>query len=816
MNFTAAFLPLQTEQLSPPSVMIMGVIAVIAVVSLVIAAILARNVLAADEGTTSMKTIAAAVQEGASAYLGRQFRTLSIFAVLVFALLWLLPADAENEIGIKIGRSVFFLLGAAFSAGIGFLGMWLATRANVRVAAAANTENGRALGAKIAFQTGGVVGMSVVGLGLLGAAVVGLLFGTAAPGVLEGFGFGAALLAMFMRVGGGIFTKAADVGADLVGKVEQGIPEDDPRNAATIADNVGDNVGDCAGMAADLFESYAVTLVAALILGKAAFGEQGLVFPLLITAIGALVAALGIFITRVKGEESGLTAINRGFYISALIGVILAAVAAFTYLPSTFDAIPGLNAELKGHATGMAVLSSPQLVATFAVLIGVLLAGIILWLTGYFTGTTSKPTLHVARTTLTGAATVVLSGIGVGFESAVYTAGVIAAGILGLFLLANGSISLALFLVALAGCGLLTTVGVIVAMDTFGPVSDNAQGIAEMSGDISETGAQILTDLDAVGNTTKAITKGIAIATAVLAATALFGSYRDAVVNALAGLSADAGPEIVQAMMQYDIISPVTLVGVILGGATVFLFSGLAIDAVTRAAGAIVFEVRRQFREFPGIMTGEVRPQYGKVVDICTRDSLRELATPGLLAAFAPIAVGFGLGVGPLAGFLAGAIATGVLMAVFLANSGGTWDNAKKIIEDGNHGGKNSPAHAAAVIGDTVGDPFKDTAGPAINPLIKVMNLVALLIAPAVVTISVGAGANHLARILIAVLAAMVAFGAVIISRFRAARVDRTGPIEPEIYEHQLETEEATAALLREATKVKDDAATAAVSPTDD
>ncbi len=816
MNFTAAFLPLQTEQLSPPSVMIMGVIAVIAVVSLVIAAILARNVLAADEGTTSMKTIAAAVQEGASAYLGRQFRTLSIFAVLVFALLWLLPADAENEIGIKIGRSVFFLLGAAFSAGIGFLGMWLATRANVRVAAAANTENGRALGAKIAFQTGGVVGMSVVGLGLLGAAVVGLLFGTSAPGVLEGFGFGAALLAMFMRVGGGIFTKAADVGADLVGKVEQGIPEDDPRNAATIADNVGDNVGDCAGMAADLFESYAVTLVAALILGKAAFGEQGLVFPLLITAIGALVAALGIFITRVKGEESGLTAINRGFYISALIGVILAAVAAFTYLPSTFDAIPGLNAELKGHATGMAVLSSPQLVATFAVLIGVLLAGIILWLTGYFTGTTSKPTLHVARTTLTGAATVVLSGIGVGFESAVYTAGVIAAGILGLFLLANGSISLALFLVALAGCGLLTTVGVIVAMDTFGPVSDNAQGIAEMSGDISEKGAQILTDLDAVGNTTKAITKGIAIATAVLAATALFGSYRDAVVHALSGLSADAGPEIVQAMMQYDIISPVTLVGVILGGATVFLFSGLAIDAVTRAAGAIVFEVRRQFREFPGIMTGEVRPQYGKVVDICTRDSLRELATPGLLAAFAPIAVGFGLGVGPLAGFLAGAIATGVLMAVFLANSGGTWDNAKKIIEDGNHGGKNSPAHAAAVIGDTVGDPFKDTAGPAINPLIKVMNLVALLIAPAVVTISVGAGANHLARVLIALVAAMVAFGAVIISRLRAARVDRTGPIEPEIYEHQLETEEATAALLREATKVKDDAAAAAVSPTDD
>mgnify|MGYP000884165628 FL=1 len=811
MNSAAiALLPL--EALGATSTMIMAVIAVVAVVALIIAAVLARRVLAADEGTTSMKTIAAAVQEGASAYLGRQFRTLGIFAVLVFGLLWLLPGEA----GIKVGRSIFFLVGAAFSAGIGFLGMWLATRANVRVAAAANLADGRSRGAQIAFQTGGVVGMSVVGLGLLGASVVGLVFGDAAPGVLEGFGFGAALLAMFMRVGGGIFTKAADVGADLVGKVEQGIPEDDPRNAATIADNVGDNVGDCAGMAADLFESYAVTLVAALILGKAAFGEQGLVFPLLITAIGALVAALGIVITRVRGEESGLTAINRGFYISALVGVILATAAAFWYLPDSFTKIAGGSAELTNHAAGMAVLSNPQLVASLAVLIGVALAGIILWLTGYFAGTTSKPTLHVARTTLTGPATVVLSGIGVGLESAVYTAGIIAAAICGLFLLANGSVSLALFLVALAGCGLLTTVGVIVAMDTFGPVSDNAQGIAEMSGDISEDGARILTDLDAVGNTTKAITKGIAIATAVLAATALFGSYRDAVENALRGLDPSAGPDIVQAMLQYDIISPVTLVGAILGGATVFLFSGLAIDAVTRAAGAIVFEVRRQFREFPGIMTGEVRPQYGKVVDICTRDSLRELATPGLLAAFAPIAVGFGLGVGPLAGFLAGAIATGVLMAVFLANSGGTWDNAKKIIEDGNHGGKNSPAHAAAVIGDTVGDPFKDTAGPAINPLIKVMNLVALLIAPAVVAISIGAGANHLARILIALLAALIAFGAVIISRFRAARVDRTGPIEPEAYQRQLHTEEEAAAVLREATKVKDEAAAAAVSPSEE
>ena len=781
--------------LGTSSTVVVVVIAVLAVASLALAAVLARQVLRADEGTVAMKTIAQAVQEGASAYLRRQFKTLALFAAAVFLLLLGLGVLSDDPAKLMVGRSVFFLLGATFSASIGFLGMWLATRANVRVAAAAGKPGGRAFGAQIAFRTGGVVGMSVVGLGLLGAAGVELLFGFDAPGVLEGFGFGAALLAMFMRVGGGIFTKAADVGADLVGKVEQGIPEDDPRNAATIADNVGDNVGDCAGMAADLFESYAVTLVAALILGRAAFGEHGLVFPLIVTAIGALVAALGVFITKVRGEESGLKAINRGFYTAAVAGVALAAVAAFVYLPSTFALIVRDNPDMDlkvsaNHADGIFFLSDPRLVVTAAVLIGVLLAGIILWLTGYFTGTTSKPTLHVARTTLTGPATVVLSGIGVGFESAVYTAGIIAAGICALFLLANGSLALGLFLVSMAGCGLLTTVGVIVAMDTFGPVSDNAQGIAEMSGDVDEEGAKILTDLDAVGNTTKAVTKGIAIATAVLAATALFGSYKDAVDTALAKAlgGVPLGTEgVVESMMKFDIISPVTLVGVILGGATVFLFSGLAVDAVTRAAGAIVFEVRRQFREHPGIMDGSERPEYGRVVDICTRDSLRELATPGLLAAFAPIAVGFGLGVGPLAGFLAGAIATGVLMAVFLANSGGTWDNAKKIIEDGHHGGKNSPAHAAAVIGDTVGDPFKDTAGPAINPLIKVMNLVALLIAPAVVAISAGDDANHPARILIAMLAMVIAFGAVIISRFRAARIDRTGPIEPEIYQNELE-----------------------------
>jgi K(+)-stimulated pyrophosphate-energized sodium pump len=754
------------------------VVAALALAALVGAGVLRRQVLAHPEGTPRMRDIAEAVQEGAAAYLNRQLRTLALFVVVVVGLLLLLPGDG----GVRVGRSVAFLLGAGFSASIGYLGMWLAVRANVRVAAAATRPGGRSIGAAIAFRTGGVVGLSVVGLGLLGAAGTVLVFGTDAPAVLEGFGFGAALLAMFMRVGGGIFTKAADVGADLVGKLEKHIPEDDPRNAATIADNVGDNVGDCAGMAADLFESYAVTLVAALILGRTAFGESGLVFPLLVTAIGALVAGLGVATTRIRGSENGLRAINRGFYLAAVTGAVLAAIAAFVYLPSSFGRIAGVHAELADHP------GDPRLIAAGAVAVGVVLAGVILWMTGYFTSTTTNPTRHVARTARTGAATVILSGVGVGLESAVYTAGTIAAAICVTFLLAGGSVWLALFLVALAGCGLLTTVGVIVAMDTFGPVSDNAQGIAGMSGDVDAAGAEVLTDLDAVGNTTKAITKGIAIATAVLAATALFGSYADTVTHAVADLTASArdgaavvADDLLAAMLDYSVISPVTLVGVILGGATVFLFSGLAIDAVSRAAGAIVLEVRRQFREQPGIMTGEVRPEYARVVDICTRDSLAELTTPGLLAALAPIAVGFGLGIGPLAGFLAGAIGAGVLMAVFLANSGGTWDNAKKLIEEGAYGGKGSPAHDAAIIGDTVGDPFKDTAGPAINPLIKVMNLVALLVAPAVVAVTVPDDANHALRLAIALTAALGAAGAVVLSRVRAARVDKDHPVEREV-----------------------------------
>jgi K(+)-stimulated pyrophosphate-energized sodium pump len=710
--------------LSEVNLTFVAAVGVIALIAVVMAMIFRREVLAASEGTPNMQTIARAVQEGASAYLGRQFRTLSVFAVAAFFLLLLLPVHASadfSSLTLRICRSLAFLAGAVFSALIGFLGMWLAVRANVRMAAAARNE-GRDPAMKIAFRTGAHVGMATVGLGLFGAALVVFIFRGDAPTILEGFGFGAAMLAMFMRVGGGIFTKAADVGADLVGKVEKNIPEDDPRNAATIADNVGDNVGDCAGMAADLFESYAVTLVASLILGKAAFGESGLVFPLIVPAIGVITAIIGIFLTRPRAGENGLRTINRSFYISAAISAVLVAVAAFAYLPSSFAAL-NLPPDVE-HG----VIDDPRIVAVGAVVIGIVLAVLILSLTGYYTGTEDRPVENVGKTSLTGPATVVLAGISVGLESAVYTAIVIAAAVYGAFLL-GGSGVVGLFAIALAGCGLLTTVGVIVAMDTFGPVSDNAQGIAEMSGDVHGAGAQALTELDAVGNTTKAITKGIAIATAVLAATALFGSYTDAIRTVLVE---NFGRFIDQAV----VYAPQTLVGVILGAAVVFLFSGLAISAVGRAAGAVVFEVRRQFREIPGIMEGTGKPEYGKVVDICTRDSLRELATPGLLAICAPIAVGFGLGAPALAGYLGGAIATGTLMAVFLANSGGAWDNAKKLVEDGHHGGKGSDAHAATVIGDTVGDPFKDTAGPAINPLIKVMNLVSLLIAPAVVAMS--------------------------------------------------------------------------------
>jgi K(+)-stimulated pyrophosphate-energized sodium pump len=505
-----------------------------------------------------------------------------------------------------------------------------------------------------------------------------------------------------MRVGGGIFTKAADVGADLVGKVEQGIPEDDPRNAATIADNVGDNVGDCAGMAADLFESSEVTLIASLILGAAAYTGSphgaiiGVMFPLFIRAVGVVTSMIGILSVTPRSEtESGIRAINRGFFISAFISAAAAFVISGVYMHSPKPAI--------------------------AVSIGLVLAAVIQVLTQYFTDTKYKPVQEIAESTVTGPATTILSGISVGLESTVYSALILAGAIVAAFYLGNTTQE-RLYYIALAGMGMLTTVGVVVSMDTYGPISDNAQGIAEMSGEFEGRPAEILGGLDAVGNSTKAITKGMAIATAVLAATSLFGSFEDALRGAgfqFVGIRVD---------------QPEVLVGLLIGGAVPFLFSSLAVRAVGRAAAQVVVEVRNQFRLHPGIMDYTEKPDYGAVVDICTKTSLRELLTPGLLAVLAPVFAGFFLKGEALGGFLAGAILTGQLLAVMLSNSGGAWDNAKKFIEEGHYGGKGSDSHKAAVIGDTVGDPFKDTAGPALNPLIKVMNLVALLIAPLVVT----------------------------------------------------------------------------------
>jgi K(+)-stimulated pyrophosphate-energized sodium pump len=750
---------LNLVQVSGSNLTYVYVILGISLAALAIAFALRAQVLAQDEGTAKMQEIAAAVQEGAAAYLARQFRTLSVFVAIVFVLLFALPGETD----IKIGRSIFFLVGAGFSALVGYNGMWLAVRANVRVAEAARKKSAeRAV--QIAFRTGGVVGMTTVGLGLLGASLVVIIYKENAPSVLEGFGFGAAMLAMFMRVGGGIFTKAADVGADLVGKVEKGIPEDDPRNAATIADNVGDNVGDCAGMAADLFESYAVTLVAALILGKAGFGDAGLVYPLIVPAIGIITAVLGIFLTKLrKSDKSAMTAINRSFFTSAIISAVLVGFATFTYLPDSLTNMSGLTAEAQ------AIDINPRVFALGAVLIGIALAAAIQVLTGFFTEVGKRPVNDVAASSKTGAATVILAGVSVGFESAVYSALLIAGAVFGAFLLGGGSVVLSLFAVSLAGTGLLTTVGVIVAMDTFGPISDNAQGIAEMSGDVKGEGAKILTSLDAVGNTTKAITKGIAIATAVLAATALFGAFTDAIKNSVLEKGLVVKDQVLEFQGILDVADPRNLVGLIIGAAVVFMFSGLAINAVSRAAGAVVVEVRAQFKKYPGIMTGKVKPEYGRVVDICTRDSLRELVTPGLLAVMAPIAVGFGLGVGALGAYLAGSIGTGTLMAVFLSNSGGAWDNAKKMIEDGKFGGKGSEAHKATVVGDTVGDPFKDTAGPAINPLIKVMNLVGLLITPAIVGFTLDD--NQTINMVIALVATAVIIWALVQNRKRATTI---------------------------------------------
>lgn len=715
----------------------------VSILGLVYAVFLRRQILRADKGTPEMLVVWEAIRQGADAYLNRQLRTIlpfiAVLTVALFLSVYIVPPSAEalerfegqSEDTIRLvvgaGRAVAFIMGAGFSLLVGQIGMRMAVQGNVRVASAARHSFSDAL--RIAYRTGTITGMLTDGLGLLGGTTIFIIFAKAAPDALLGFGFGGTLVALFMRVGGGIFTKAADVGADLVGKVEQDMPEDDPRNAAVIADLVGDNVGDCAGMAADIFESYEVTIVSALILGLALTAITGhiewILFPLLVRGIGVLASIVGTYLVKglAGGSKDAMAAIFRGFLTSAAISVVLFGIVAFFYMRD----VPG-------------GWWRPFLSTT----VGVALAIVIDRLTDYFTGTHSAPVKEIQESTRSGPATTILSGLSVGYESSVWSVVVIALTIGAAILLYagvpvqqyidNGSAFTAaavqmvfvLYGVALTGIGMLTLTGNNVAMDSFGPISDNANGIGEMAG-LDENARQIMADLDAVGNTTKAITKGIAIGSAVIAAVSLFGSFITDVTRidptALAG--------------GIRISEPVVFVGFLLGGALPWLFSSLAIKAVSRAAGQMVAEVRRQFR-IPGILEGTVKPDYARAVTISTVAAQRDLINLATIAVVTPVAVGLILNVEALGGFLAGIILSGQLLAVFMSNAGGAWDNAKKTIEDEPRNlaagtGKGSERHKASVVGDTVGDPLKDTAGPALNPMIKVVNIISLIIAPIIV-----------------------------------------------------------------------------------
>ena len=699
-----------------------------AILAIVTGLVLVRGVLAADRGTPKMIEIADAIQEGAMAYLRRQFKTIGVIliplAVIVFATsTHVLKPDHSTALSFGQSgtfRTLAFLAGCFMSGFTGFIGMSLAVRGNVRTAAAAR-QGSLPAALKVAFRTGGVAGMFTVGLGLIGATTIIMIFQNTASAILIGFGFGGSLLALFLRVGGGIFTKAADVGADLVGKVEQGIPEDDPRNPATIADNVGDNVGDCAGMAADLFESYEVTLVASIILGVAAFKSiganpaLGLIFPLVARAIGVLASIVGVFAVRATDKDkSAMAPINRGFLVASVLTVIGTAIVAFGYVGNKH-----------AHA-GWKVFG--------AVVTGLVLAQVLSRLTEYFTSTETRPVREIAEATRTGPATTVLAGISSGLESSVYAIIAIAAALAVGIALGAGNVQFSLYLVALTGMGMLATTGVVVSEDTFGPVADNAAGIAEMSGEFDGEAERIMVSLDAVGNTTKAVTKGFAIGSAVIAAVALFASYIETIGSQLNLARRRATTSSTRRRRRSTWPTRRRSSGCSSVDQSPSCSARSRSAAVGRTAGTVVQEVRNQFADGK-IMSGERRPDYGAVIDICTAASLRELATPALLAVLTPVIVGFGISYFALGAFLAAVILTGQLMANFLSNSGGAWDDAKKYIEDGNEGGKGSKSHEAAVIGDTVGDPFKDTAGPALNPLIKVMNLISLLILPAVINL---------------------------------------------------------------------------------
>ena len=707
----------------------------IAVISLLYAFSLFRNVMSESKGTEAMIRVWTAVKDGADAYLGRQLRTIVPFiGVLVFALfgsVWISKPTPEAiemfgesaRTTIAFGRAAAFILGASFSLIVGQLGMRMAVQGNIRVAAASMGKTGgygHAL--RIAYRSGTVTGMLTDGLGLLGGTTIFIIFGAAAPDALLGFGFGGTLLALFMRVGGGIYTKAADVGADLVGKVEENLEEDDPRNAAVIADQVGDNVGDCAGMAADIFESYEVTIVSALILGLALMRVTGhvywIVFPLLVRAIGVISSIIGTFSVpvweRTVAKGNAWHSMEIAYEVSSIITISLSFVLGLVYIRTV---------DPQNWWQPPAMISA-----------GVIFNVIVNRLTAMFTATESTPVKEIAKSTRFGPATTILSGLAEGYESSVWSIFTIAAAIM-VSVIVYGSLGMqyVIYGVALIGIGWLTHAGNLVSMDSFGPISDNANGIGEMAR-MPESARKIMTDLDAVGNTTKAITKGVAIGSAVIAAVALFGSFITD-INVVQNEMVKAGELAADAVIKYiNIADPRVFIGMLIGGGIPVLFAAMLVKAVSRAANGMVAVVRKEF-DVPGVREGKVMPDYKKAVGISTQAAQRELLPVGIMVVLIPIVVGFALKAEALGGFLAGVILSGQLLAVFMSNAGGAWDNAKKLVEEGHHGGKGSDAHKASVVGDTVGDPLKDTAGPALNPLIKVINLISLIIAPIVVGI---------------------------------------------------------------------------------
>ena len=749
------FEPLKSDRYQPYERIALLLNVVVALAGLGYAGMLVGQVRNAPQGTKRMQEIAQAVREGANAYLYRQFSVVAVLIVLITILLYFAAEYSHVPKEISVGRAISFLVGSIFSATVGFVGMRLATIGNLRVAAAAQHSFGQAL--QLGYRTGTITGMLTDGLGLLGGSIIFLIYGEHAYEALLGFGFGGTLLALFMRVGGGIYTKAADVGADLVGKLEAGIPEDDPRNAATIADNVGDNVGDCAGMAADIFESYEVTIVAAMILGIASFGHKGVIFPLLVRAIGVVASIISTYSVRAgdKGTAGeAMKCVNRGFVIGSILSIVGFCLLGWFYLrfdnqylteyPQSVLGFPGHTAEnVTAGLPQWATLNQPGLDmrAAWTCLIGIVLAVVLNKCTEYYTGTEYEPVKSLAKNCSTGHATNIIQGFAIGYESTVAAALIISAAIIAsVFVYAGTTPTFVAFGVAMCGIGMLTLTGNTISMDVFGPVADNANGIGEMGYDKKEMGEaqykiarQTLADLDAVGNTTKAITKGIAIGSAVIAAVSLFNSFIVSVGSGGGGEAEYISSEVYNAVASMLTISdPMLFVGVLIGASVPFLFSSMTIRAVGRAAFLIVKECRIQFRD-KEIWAGTKRPDYGRVVDICTSSAQKELIGPGLLAILVPAIIGFGLGVIALAGFLAGMIVSGQLLAVFMANAGGAWDNAKKTVEDEPvdlvaNTGKGSEKHKASITGDTVGDPLKDTAGPAINPLIKVMNMVSLLI----------------------------------------------------------------------------------------